>query len=65
MEILVKLLRFGDTFLFGLFRLVNELIWEYDSYENCGRFPYLKNGTDFMQFGLVDWDLWLSKVDEQ
>ena len=50
MEILVKLVRFGDTFLYGLFRLVSELIWESDSYENCSGLPKLKDGTDFMQF---------------
>ena len=51
MEILVKLVRFGDIFLYGLFRLVNELIWESDSYENCSRLPKLKDDTNFMQFG--------------
>ena len=51
MEILVKLVRFGDTFLYGLFRQVNELIWESDSYENCSLLPKLKDGTNFMQFG--------------
>ena len=47
MEILVKLVRFGDTFLYGLFRLVNELIWESDSYKNCSRLPKLKKWHRF------------------
>ena len=51
MEILVKLVRFGDTILYGLFLLANELIWENDSYENCSGLPNLNDGTDFMQFG--------------
>ena len=53
MEILVKLVRFGDTVLYGLFRLVNELIWESDSYENCSGLPKLSNDIKIMNFGAI------------
>ena len=65
MEILVKLVRFGDTFLYGLFQLVNELIWKCDSYENCSGLPKLSSDIKITNFGAVLSVLWPSKVDEQ